>query len=63
MKTPVWILQALLAAALASQGWLVLAVIDLGKVQAAQGAKIDAINQTISAQQQITKIERPKNNE
>ncbi len=60
MKTPVWILQALLAAALASQGWLVLAVIDLGKQQAAQGADISTIKQTIS-QQKTTKIERINN--
>lgn len=62
MKTPVWILQALLAAALASQGWLVLAVIDLGKQQAAQSADISMIKQTMS-RQQITRIERSKQNE
>jgi hypothetical protein len=55
MKIPVFVLSAFLVSALASQGWLVLAVIDMGKVQAAQGAKIDSMEHTLSVQQQLTK--------
>jgi hypothetical protein len=62
MKVPTWILQVLLTAALAGEGWTLHAVIDLGNKQAAQGADLADIKALLSSQNQITKIER-KNNE
>lgn len=63
MKVPTWMLQAVLTAALAGEGWTLHALIDLSEKQAAQGADIADIKSLLSSQNQITKIERSKNNE
>ncbi len=48
MKIPVFILSLVGGAFLTSQGWIMLAIVDLGKEQAAQRADIVTIKERLS---------------